>query len=89
MFARRPQVQERLTQQIADWLHDNLGPRGVGVVVEAAHQCMTIRGVRAVGVDTVTSALKGRLRDDTAARAEVFALASPHGAPDRTMLDQR
>jgi len=57
MFARRPQVQERLTQQIANWLRDNLSPRGVGVIVQAEHLCMTIRGVRAGGADTITSAL--------------------------------
>jgi len=85
MFARRPQVQERLTQQVADWLQTNLGPRGVGVVVEAGHLCMTVRGVRTAGVSTVTSALKGHLREDAAARAEFFALALPHprsGADD-------
>ena len=59
MFARRPQVQERLTQQIANWLRDNLSPRGVGVVVEAEHLCMTMRGVRATGAATITSALHG------------------------------
>ena len=77
MFARRPQVQERLTQQVADWLQTNLGPRGVGVVIEAEHLCMTMRGVRAGGVSTVTSALHGHLREDAAARAEFFALALP------------
>ena len=56
MFARRPQVQERLTQQVADWIATNLAPRGVGVVVEAEHLCMTMRGVRAGGTRTVTSA---------------------------------
>jgi len=75
MFARRPQVQERLTQQIANWLRDNLSPRGVGVIVQAEHLCMTIRGVRAGGADTITSALHGHLRSDAAARAEFFALA--------------
>ena len=56
MFARRPQVQERLTQQVADWIDANLAPRGVGVVIEAEHLCMTLRGVQAVGARTVTSA---------------------------------
>jgi GTP cyclohydrolase I len=76
MFARRPQVQERLTQQVADWLATSLGPRGVGVVVEAEHLCMTMRGVRAGGTSTVTSALHGRLRSDASSRAEFFALAT-------------
>lgn len=74
MFARRPQVQERLTQQVADWLATTLAPRGVGVVVEAEHLCMTMRGVRARGATTVTSALHGQLRHDAASRSEFFAL---------------
>jgi GTP cyclohydrolase I len=74
MFARRPQVQERLTQQVADWLQVHVAPRGVGVVVEAEHQCMTVRGVGATGTTTVTSALHGQLRSDAASRAEFFAL---------------
>jgi GTP cyclohydrolase I len=78
LFARRPQVQERLTQQVADWLHTTLGPRGVGVVVEAEHLCMTVRGVRMGGASTVTSALHGQLRDDASSRAEFFSLALPH-----------
>ncbi len=77
MFARSPQVQERLTQQIAEWLQTNLRPRGVGVVLEAEHQCMSLRGVRAVGASTVTSALKGVLRNDASARAEFFSLTVP------------
>jgi GTP cyclohydrolase I len=76
LFARRPQVQERLTRQVADWLHENLSPRGVGVVVEAEHMCMTVRGVQAVGATTVTSALLGQLREDAATRAEFFSLAA-------------
>jgi GTP cyclohydrolase I len=80
LFARRPQVQERLTQQIADWLQDHVAPRGLGVVVEAEHLCMTVRGVRASGAITVTSALHGQLRNDAATRAEFFTLiASPEG----------
>ncbi len=79
-FARRPQVQERLTQQVADWLHSHLSPRGVGVVMEAEHLCMTVRGVQAAGSTTVTSALHGVLRQDAAARAEFFALAFRHGS---------
>jgi GTP cyclohydrolase IA len=74
-LAARPQVQERLTQQIASWLVDNLDPRGVGVVLEAEHACMSLRGVRVSGTSTVTSALRGRLRDDARSRAEFFALA--------------
>lgn len=74
-FARRPQVQERLTTQVADWLREHLSPRGVGVVVEAEHLCMTIRGVRAPGSRTVTSTLYGKLREDPAARQEFLALA--------------
>jgi GTP cyclohydrolase IA len=76
MFARRPQVQERLTKQVADWLQTNLAPRGVGVVVEAEHLCMTMRGVRASGATTVTSAVHGLLRDDARSRAEFFALTT-------------
>jgi GTP cyclohydrolase I len=82
LFARRPQVQERLTQQVADWLFTNLDPRGVGVVIEAEHLCMTIRGVQAAGTRTTTSALRGQLRENGASRAEFFALAlltSPSG----------
>lgn len=74
MFARRPQVQERLTQQVAEWLDTNLNPKGVGVVVEAEHTCMTVRGVRASGAVTRTSALTGALRADPSIRAEFFAI---------------
>jgi len=73
-FARRLQVQERLTQQVADCLDSHLRPTGVGVVIEAEHQCMSLRGVRAHGSRTVTSALHGHLRQDPAARQEFFAL---------------
>jgi GTP cyclohydrolase I len=73
MFARRPQVQERLTQQVAEWLDVHLSPKGVGVVIEAEHTCMTVRGVRAVGSLTTTSALSGALRDDSRSRAEFLA----------------
>ena len=73
-FAAAPQMQERLTQQIADWLQKHLNPRGVGVVVEAEHTCMTLRGVQAHGSGLMTSALLGELRDDPAARAEFFTL---------------
>jgi GTP cyclohydrolase I len=74
LFSRDLQVQERLTQQVADWLQDNLAPRGVGVVVEASHLCMSLRGVRAEGSRTITSALHGALREDPRTRAEFFAL---------------
>jgi GTP cyclohydrolase IA len=76
LFARRPQVQERMTKQIADWLDTQLGPRGVGVVIEAEHTCMTLRGVQARGSATVTSSLTGLLRTDERTRAEFLALAS-------------
>ncbi len=73
-FARRPQVQERLTAQIADFLFDNLDPYGVAVVIEAEHLCMTMRGARAAGSRTQTSALRGTMRTDAKSRAEVMAL---------------
>jgi GTP cyclohydrolase I len=72
--ARRPQTQERLTQDVARHLQDHLVPRGVGVVVEADHTCMSLRGARAGGTRTVTSALLGRLRDDPRSRAEFLSL---------------
>lgn len=73
-FARDLQVQERLTVQIANWLERHVAPRGVGVVLEAEHQCMSFRGVRATGARTVTSAVHGLLRDDARSRSEFFAL---------------
>lgn len=73
-FACRPQTQERLTKQVADWLQDNLAPRAVGVVVSAEHSCMTLRGAQATGSSTVTSTLLGRLRDDPRSRQEFLAL---------------
>jgi GTP cyclohydrolase IA len=78
LFAHGAQVQERLTKQIADWLTEHLRPKGVGVVVEAEHLCMTLRGVQAVGATTVTSTLLGALRDDPRSRAEFFTLAGLH-----------
>jgi GTP cyclohydrolase IA len=75
LFARDLQVQERLTKQIADLLEDRLQPKGVGVVLEAEHLCMSLRGVQATGSRTVTSAVHGSLRDDARSRAEFFALA--------------
>jgi GTP cyclohydrolase I len=74
-FAARPQTQERMTMQVAKCLDANLRPRGVGVVLEAEHTCMTQRGVRSYGATTVTSALLGTLRTDPRSRAEFFALA--------------
>lgn len=73
-FACRPQVQERLTKQTADWLGEQLQPRGVGVVIEAEHTCMTLRGVQATGARTVTSTMLGALRDNAASRHEFLAL---------------
>src|SRR4051795_10644994 len=73
-FSARPQVQERLTTQVAGWLEEQLQPRGVGVVIEAEHTCMTLRGVQARGATTVTSALRGVLREDPRSRQEFFAL---------------
>jgi GTP cyclohydrolase IA len=73
-FARDLQLQERMTVQIADWLEFELRPRGVGVVVSAEHTCMTIRGVLKPGTRTVTSALRGCLRDDTRTRQELLSL---------------
>jgi GTP cyclohydrolase IA len=73
-FSRRPQIQERMTKQIGDWLYTCLRPHGVGVVIEAEHTCMTLRGVQATGSRTVTSTLLGTLREDPRARQEFFAL---------------
>lgn len=74
-FSRRAQVQERLTVQVANWLDAQLGPEGVGVVIEAEHLCMTLRGVQAPGTTTVTSSLLGSVRTDARTRAEFLALA--------------
>jgi GTP cyclohydrolase IA len=74
LFARRLQLQERLTTQVADWLQHQLAPKGVGVVLEAEHLCMSQRGVRAAGARTVTSTLHGLLRTDLRSRQEFFAL---------------
>jgi GTP cyclohydrolase I len=79
LFARDLQVQERLTQQVADWLQENLVPRGVGVVIEAEHLCMSLRGVRARGARTTTSALHGLLREDPPSRLEFLSLTRPGG----------
>ena len=74
-FARRLQVQERMTVQIADWLESELSPKGVGVVLDAEHFCMTIRGVQKPGARTTTSALRGHVRNDPRTRQEFLALA--------------
>jgi GTP cyclohydrolase IA len=76
LFGRRPQVQERMTKQIATWLDQHLRPRGVGVVLRAEHTCMTLRGVQAKGASTVTSALLGSLRDDPRTRGEFLGFAT-------------
>jgi GTP cyclohydrolase I len=73
-FARRPQVQERLTRQVVDALDVRLAPRGVGVVMEATHLCMALRGVSAAGARTITTAVSGVVRDDPATRAEFMTL---------------
>jgi GTP cyclohydrolase IA len=79
-LSRRPQVQERLTEQIATLLEDDLGAKGVAVVVEATHTCMTIRGVRKPGSLCVTSAMKGVFRSNVSSRAEVMSLIYGHRA---------
>jgi GTP cyclohydrolase I len=78
-YARRPQVQERLTSQVADAIERRLQPRGVVVIIEAEHMCMSMRGVSKPGALTVTSAVRGVLRDDAAARAEAMSIVhGPH-----------
>lgn len=74
LYAKRPQVQERLTSQIADALVQNLDPRGVIVVIEAEHLCMAMRGVRKPGATTTTSAVRGQFKSDAASRAEALDL---------------
>jgi GTP cyclohydrolase IA len=82
LFARDLQIQERLTTQIAGWLQRELEPKGVGVVLEAEHLCMSLRGVQKLGAKTVTSALHGCVRDDARTRQEFLALTT------RTSHDQ-
>lgn len=80
VYAKRPQVQERLTTQVADSLMEILGARGVIVVIEAEHLCMTMRGVRKAGARTITSAVRGTMLSDASTRAEAMALIhSPRG----------
>lgn len=74
-FARRTQVQERLTKQVAAWLHDNLLARGVGVMMRAEHLCMTLRGVQTPGTFTITTSLTGALLTEDRTRQEFFTLA--------------
>jgi GTP cyclohydrolase IA len=75
MFARDLQVQERLTKQVAGWIEDRLRPKGVGVVLEAEHMCMSLRGVQKPGARTLTSALHGLVREDLRTREEFLAFA--------------
>jgi GTP cyclohydrolase IA len=77
--AARPQVQERLTNQIADWIEHTVGARGVGVVVRATHSCMTLRGARAVGATTVTSVVRQRMRTEDRYYAEFVRLTDQSG----------
>jgi GTP cyclohydrolase I len=74
LFARDLQIQERLTSQVADWLEEHLEPRGVGVVAEAEHLCMSLRGVQKPGALTVTSALRGAVKEDPRTRGEFLSL---------------
>jgi GTP cyclohydrolase I len=74
LFARDLQIQERLTTQVADWLQRELQPEGVGVVLEAEHMCMSVRGLQQAGIRTVTSSLHGAIRDDARTRQEFLAL---------------
>jgi GTP cyclohydrolase I len=74
LFAHQLQVQERLTTQVADWLESNLDPRGAGVIVEAEHLCMSLRGVQKPGSLTVTSALRGLVKEDARTRQEFLSL---------------
>src|ERR671939_763876 len=78
LHARRLQVQERLTKQVAEWLERELCPKGVGVVIEAEHMCMSLRGVQKPGARTVTSALFGLVRDDPRTRDEFLSLTGGH-----------
>lgn len=73
-FSKRPQLQERLTAQIADFLMQELQPKGIAVIIDAEHLCMTMRGARAAGAKTQTSALRGAMRSDAKTRAEVMSL---------------
>ena len=74
IFAKRMQIQETLTSQIAETLQEELKPNGVGIVIEAAHQCMTTRGIRKPGVSMVTSRMLGSFRDDPTVRQQFFEM---------------
>ena len=78
VFAKRMQIQEALTSQIADTIQEVLVPRGVGVVIEAAHQCMTTRGIRKAGVSMVTSRMLGAFREDRTTRQEFLSIIGSH-----------
>jgi len=80
VYARRLQIQEKMTVQIASTLSEVLQPKGVGVVIEAAHQCMTTRGVHKPGVSMVTSHMLGAFRDDPSTRREFLALVGAPGS---------
>lgn len=80
-YSRALQVQERLTAQVADRLEEALQPRGVGVVLEAEHSCMSLRGVRATGSRTTTSALRGLIREDGRTPQEFLFLTTAHQSP--------
>jgi GTP cyclohydrolase I len=75
-FARDLQLQERLTTQVADWIDEQLAPQGVGVIIEATHLCMSLRGVQKAGSQTVTSALRGSVKEDPRTRQEFLSLAA-------------
>jgi GTP cyclohydrolase I len=78
ILARRPQLQERLTSQLADAIMETLEPAGVGVVIRANHLCMTMRGIKKPGSETVTSAMRGVFRREAATRSEFMGLISHH-----------
>jgi GTP cyclohydrolase I len=79
-YAHRLQIQEKLTAQIANTINDVLSPRGVAVIIEAAHECMTTRGVHKTGVTMVTSRMLGAFRDDPTTRRELLAMVGNRGS---------
>ena len=78
-MAKRPQVQEKMTEDLADLIMTHLKPRGVGIIIEASHSCMTIRGVKKPGAMTITSAVRGGFRDHPATREELLSLVFGRG----------
>jgi GTP cyclohydrolase IA len=78
-IARRPQVQEKMTEDLADLIMTHLKPRGIGVIIEASHSCMTIRGVKKPGAMTITSAVRGGFREHPATREELLSLVFGRG----------